>query len=151
MRDTVGHSRYLRALKIDRILAESVREGTRKICQREGRAMRILILLAVVLLLGSAEASAVTLTTPDGKEAKVCGGFAGLECDKGEWCDFPDGATCGMADQFGTCRKSPDVCPAIYLPVCGCDGTTYGNACEAAAAGFDVGHTGECKERPSGG
>lgn len=37
-------------------------------------------------------------------------------------------------------------CPAVWAPVCGEDGQTYGNACEAECAGVDAEHEGECAE-----
>lgn len=36
-------------------------------------------------------------------------------------------------------------CPEIYAPVCGADGNTYGNACEAECADVRVVHEGTCE------
>ncbi|MDH5490524.1 MAG: hypothetical protein OEY14_00975, partial [Myxococcales bacterium] len=47
-------------------------------------------------------------------------------------------------DAAGVCAPRPDFCPAVFDPVCGCDRRTYGNGCEAAAAGVNVAARGEC-------
>jgi len=63
-----------------------------------------------------------------------------LDCSADEYCRFPDGACAGP----GSCEIRPEVCTADYLPVCGCDGATYGNACAAASFGVSLLHDGEC-------
>lgn len=77
----------------------------------------------------------------------VCGGRrvgGDTACVEGTYCHYEPGAICGRADATGVCRVRPEACLANYRPVCGCDGLTYSNACNAAGAGVSVDHDGPC-------
>jgi len=109
---------------------------------------RMTLLLAAIAIAFGTSAYAVTI---DGTEVPVCGGFAGLQCSETEWCSFAPGAECGIGDQYGTCRARPEVCTDDFNPVCGCDAKTYGNTCEAAAAGVSTAYVGACRSAPDDG
>ena len=70
----------------------------------------------------------------------------GVSCAAAEFCDYPM-SSCGQEASSGMCRARPEVCPAVVMPVCGCDGSDYNNACEANRQGTDVAYDGTCASR----
>ncbi|MFT3927344.1 MAG: Kazal-type serine protease inhibitor [Myxococcales bacterium] len=73
--------------------------------------------------------------------------LANSDCGEGMFCVFRLG-TCGHNDDTALCQPKSQLCPSLYFPVCGCDGITYPNTCEAFRAGVSIAFYGACSEDP---
>lgn len=83
-----------------------------------------------------ADAAANDASTSDGSVGSCASG-----CGPAQYCKLD--RTCGST--AGACAPRPTACPKIYAPVCGADGTVYGNECAANAAGVDITDKPICK------
>jgi hypothetical protein len=110
---------------------------------RKENAMRLVLSILILLTLTTSGICLAQSGTNPGT-GEVCGGFAGIACSAGEFCKLNVGECC--CDFQGICTPIPLGCPDVWLPVCGCDGVTYGNDCEADAVGISIAHLGECEQ-----
>lgn len=103
-----------------------------------GRLARI----AVALLVASA---GIASGPAAAREGDLCGGIAGRPCDAGEFCAYHQGLCPRVVkDASGVCKPVVEACAAGGPSVCGCDGRTYPNTCEAERSGAFVRHEGTC-------
>ena len=110
--------------------------------------------MALVVVLGLTQAAPLARAAQNATPAptianldEACGGPEKITCNSALFCHLPDGQ-CSAPDAAGTCAKAPDFCMRVSRPVCGCNGKTYMNECEARHAKVAIDTTGACKKPP---
>jgi|GEM_PF-1141137 len=100
---------------------------------------------AAVVMFGFAQvATAATIANLD----EACGGPDKITCNSALYCQLPAGQ-CSAPDAAGTCVKAPDFCMRVSRPVCGCNGKTYQNECDARHAKAAIDYATACKKPPA--
>jgi hypothetical protein len=106
-----------------------------------GRLAAAAFIVASGAVFGAPEVRAANLD-------EACGGPQKITCNSALFCRKATGQ-CAVEDAPGTCEKAPDFCIRISRPVCGCNGKTYPNECEARHVRMAIDHTGACKKPPA--
>ena len=66
---------------------------------------------------------------------------SGADCPAGDYCEQGMLNGCGAE---GVCQRKAQGCFGFVYPVCGCDGRTYRNVCDAQDTGTSIAHYGLC-------
>lgn len=123
---------------------------------RSDSVLGSLLTLGLVLMGAVAGCSAESPPAPEVDEtvqdpllfSGFCGGRSNKQCGGDKVCTGMFARGCPDDGGIGVCLPRPRSCPSRRDPVCGCDGVTYDNMCQAVKAGASALHVGACAVPP---
>lgn len=117
-------------------------QGSVNVCGTGGRAGVLAYIAGRSFMARTDDNGAFRLSYLPSGSYQIAFEQAGTNLGKSGWISVRAGRVTSVS-AINICADQA-VCPAVYDPVCGVDGKTYPNPCEAERVGVAIAHTGVC-------